>query len=95
MWFQDRYSGVFHMPWRVLWARVPQLREQYFPRPVFNLDGDGRKRNSEPHERQVFIMMEEYIISRLFQAKFAGGKEFRGLANRRRDEIAVCLTGLR
>lgn len=40
-------------------------------------------------------MMEEYIISRLFQAKFAGGKELRGLANRRRDEIAVCLTGLR
>lgn len=27
--------------------------------------------------------------------RYAGGKELRGLANRRRDEIAVCLTGLR
>jgi len=27
--------------------------------------------------------------------RYAGGKEIRGLANRRRDEIAVCLTGLR
>lgn len=27
--------------------------------------------------------------------RFAGGREIKGLADRRRDEIAVCLTGLR